>query len=164
MALVKKPGIVEVVVYHGYGFSFSEQAKQLFREQTGRELQERNYPDRANPILVQIVRDLGKAATRDGSNLSIFWGVEDRWMIVHGAEDIETVELNWETFCDTPFLTPEEKIKLIRKVYVKRNYPIMNLGLDGQIYLHAKNESESEEESGSEESEETSETGEASKE
>jgi hypothetical protein len=52
------------------GFTLSEAAEERFKELTGREYRPWNFP-RHDPILVQVVEELGAAASGEVANLEV---------------------------------------------------------------------------------------------
>lgn len=78
-ALLDEFSIIEVVINNCYGgFRMSEEAWVLYKELANK------YPDytkRDDPILIEVVKRLGKAASGAYSNLEVHKAIDKHWAI-----------------------------------------------------------------------------------
>ena len=119
--------VVEALVNRCYGgFGASNKAKDLYIERTGKPLKMIHEGLRTDPILIQIVKELGIEAKGQYSIIVVCQAVENYWDIYEydGLEQLyftDNVSLDVEQIVLDKTKTPEEKIKILCDAYEEKN-------------------------------------------
>lgn len=125
----EEPKIIEVLINHCYGgFDVSKAAKALYKERTGRDLDDISNNARTDPDLIKIVKELGTvAASSEYSKIGIHKALENRWGYSE-YDGLESFDHHYSVDSSShrsiifdASLSCEERIQKLQDIYLKND-------------------------------------------